>query len=658
MLDIRLSVSVLLTPDTDTLFVLGTRISELKPLTRAVVLGLASVILVLIGGFGAFRLLGSGSVLGDVHVNGVELGGATAADAAIQIEVFEESLVRTPLLLEIDGRTTDVTGEQLGATLSDDLVERAMANGRTGSVITQFFWWIGSIFAGPVELETGFALNPAAVDAAADAWDEELIGAPPFPGAIVIQDGVAVPEYPRVGTAVERSALSEILETNLLAGASDPVTIPTVTTVPGATDGDIDAAVARANLWISNAITLTVPDGSIDVVFEPPSLANAFVANVDLDGSIELGFDEAIIDSRLLNQRELIESGAVDARLEIDGYQVVIVPGRNGTLIDAGETTAILESLADTSSRRGTLPIQEGAEPEVTTADLEALGIEHMVVQFTTYHDCCGARVSNIQLMADTIDGAIVGPGEVFGINSYVGRRTLEEGYQDAGTIIRGEIVETVGGGVSQFATTLYNTVFWGGYEDVEHKPHSFYFSRYPEGIESTVSFPQPEMSFRNDTDKSIMIKTSYTDTSITVRIYGSNDGRIIAGAHRDGRTSFETIAEGGPNARRVSGSVSERTNFTEPTTEYRGNPELAVDEQNETQSPRQGWTVTVKRVIEQAGGVRENTWTVRYLAQRQILEVHPCKVPGTSTPCPTTTTTTTTPPTTLPPETSTTLAP
>ena len=636
----------------------GNRISELKPLTRAAVLGISSVLLLSIGSFCAFRLVGSGSVLGDVRVNGVELGSQSMTEATATIDRVEETLIRTPLLLEIDGRTTDVTGDQLGASVADDLVDRAMANGRSGSMLSQFAWWVGSLFSGPVELDTGFALDPAAVETLADAWDEDLIGAPPFPGAIIVSEGVASPEYPRIGTSVDRTALVEILESSLVAGVAEPVAIPTNTTVPGATEADIDAAVARANLWISNPITLTVPDGSLDVVFSAANLATALMADVDLDGSIELGFDEAIIDSRLLNQRDGIEAAPVDAKMEIDGYQVVIVPGRNGTLIDAGETTAILESLADTSSRRGTLPIQEGAEPTVKTADLEALGIEHMVVQFTTYHDCCGARVDNIQLMADTIDGAIVKPGEVFGINAFVGRRTIEDGYQDAGTIIRGEIVETVGGGVSQFATTLYNTVFWGGYEDVEHKPHSFYFSRYPEGIESTVSYPQPEMSFRNNTDKSIMIKTSHTDTSITVRIYGANDGRIIAGAHRDGRTSFETIAEGGPNARRVRGSVSDRTDFTEPTTEYRANPALGVDEQDETQSARQGWTVFVTRTIEAAGGVTENSWTVRYLAQRQIIEVHPCKVPGTSTPCPTTTTTTTTPPTTLPPETSTTLAP
>lgn len=628
---------------------LGNRLSELDPLARAVVLGLTAVLALVIGGFAVFRVMGSGSVLGDVRVLDTPLGGADEAEAAELIGDVEDRLLRTPLLLDIDGRTASITGEQIGGSIGQDVVVRAMENGRTGSVVSQLFWWIGSIFSDPVELDPGLSVDPDAVEQLAAVWDTDLIGSPPFPGSIVVSEGVAIAEYPRPGTSVDRSGLVELLRDELLSGRSEPVSVPTNTVVPGASDRELDAAASRANLWIGNSITLTPPNDEPDVVFNPSDLANAFRSIVTLDGTIELSFDEAIVESYLLNQREIIESAPVDAELEIDGYDVVVVPGRPGTLIDGSETTRLLEMLGDTSARRGALPVEEGAEPDVTTAELEALGIERMVVQFTTYHDCCAARVTNIQLMADTVDGAIIEPGGTFGINDYVGQRTLEDGYLDAGTIIRGEIVETVGGGVSQFATTLYNTVFWGGYEDVEHKPHSFYFSRYPEGIESTVSFPQPEMAFRNNTGRAIMIKTAYTDTSITVRIYGSNDGRTIAGAHRNGSTSFEVISEGGPDAKVVRGNVSERTDFTEPTTEYRANPELTPGTQVETQAPRQGWTVVVTRTIEQGGESTEERWVVRYLAQRQILEVHPCEVPNSGVTCPTTTT--------LPPTTTTTEA-
>ena len=616
--------------------------SELNSVTRAIIFGLAGIVILIVGAFGVFRLLGSGSVLGDVTVNGVAIGGMTRSEAESTLDTIRSEITDTPVLFEVDGSVTQITGSQAGLSLDGDLLDQAMAIGREGSIFSEFGWWVSSLFDDPVQLDLEPTIDDASVEQIATGWDRDLIGAPPFPGALEIVDGAARPIEPVAGTSVVREGLGDLITSAALGEVTQPVTVPTRQIQPGATTADLDEAAAIANRWIGNPIVLTADAADVEVVFNPSDLANAFRSNVLLDGTIDLFFDPATVESFLLNQQEQIEAAPVDARLEIDGYDVVIVPGRNGTLIDTEETVATLESLATSSLRRGTLPFVEGAEPDVTTADLEALGIEHMVVQFTTYHDCCQVRVNNIQLMADTIDGAIIQPGEVFGINAFVGERTIEKGYQDAGTIIRGEIVETVGGGVSQFATTLYNTVFWGGYEDVQHKPHSFYFSRYPEGIESTVSYPQPEMSFRNNTDHAIMLKTAYTDTSITVRIFGDNDGRIVAGAHRNGSTSFEVIAEGGPNAKIVSGTVSDRTNFTEPTTEYRPNPDVAPGEQIETQRSDVGWTVFVTRTIEQGGAETEETWTVRYLPQRQILEVNPCEMPGAQIACPTTTTTST----------------
>jgi hypothetical protein len=73
------------------------------------------------------------------------------------------------------------------------------------------------------------------------------------------------------------------------------------------------------------------------------------------------------------------------------------------------------------------------------------------------------------------------------------------------------------------------------------------------------------------------------------------------------------------------------------------------VDQQRQVQSPAEGWTVTITRDILKGGvdQVETQEWVWRYRPQTEIIEVHPCKVPGTATACPTTTTTTTAPATT-----------
>ena len=262
--------------------------------------------------------------------------------------------------------------------------------------------------------------------------------------------------------------------------------------------------------------------------------------------------------------------------------------------------------------------------------EVEKRDIRHLVSRYTTYHACCPARVTNIQLFADKVNGAVVPPGRSFSLNGHVGERTVEDGFLEAGTLLGGELVNTVGGGVSQFATTFYNAMFWGGYRDVRHKPHSFYFSRYPEGIEATINWPDVDLVFRNDTSGYVLITTDYTDTSVTVEFYGDNDGRIVVGEWQDGRGRMRAVSEGGPRARVVTAAVSDRFDQVDPPrTLTRGNPALAYDEANRVQTARTGWTVRVTRTIDRGGSKTIQRWSVWYVPRREIIEVHPCALSG-----------------------------
>jgi hypothetical protein len=257
----------------------------------------------------------------------------------------------------------------------------------------------------------------------------------------------------------------------------------------------------------------------------------------------------------------------------------------------------------------------------MTTEEARDLGIKELI----TFHGedvCCTTfytpggdeknqnRIHNIHLIADAVNGAIVMPGATFSLNEYVGQRTIEKGYRLAGAII-GEIVDccddpaNVGGGVSQFTTTLYNAVFWSGVEDVEHTPHTLYISRYPEGLEATLGWPDPDLVFRNNTDAAIYIKTEYTDDSVTVKFFGDNGG-IQVGMER-----------------------SERRYFTTPQDYFDADASVPPGEQEVTSEGTPGFTVTVSRIITFPDGsqITEN-WTWRYHPWPKRISVNPCELP------------------------------
>ena len=231
----------------------------------------------------------------------------------------------------------------------------------------------------------------------------------------------------------------------------------------------------------------------------------------------------------------------------------------------------------------------------ITAVDLDGPSPSHLVSRFTTYHSCCQPRVHNIQTMARQMNGAIVMPWETLDLNAYLGPRTRAKGYVPAPILLNGEGYccdhpLNIGGGTSQFGTTIYNAIFWGGYDEIAHRPHSRYINRYPLGIEATLADPTPNVVFLNDTWTPITIKTSYTSTSITVEFWGNNGGRTVVGSHRNGRTTITVTNRGDSTARHVTAKVT-------GSATYSGG----------------GW-VTVTRTISGPGGTTSETWNHRYL--------------------------------------------
>jgi hypothetical protein len=215
----------------------------------------------------------------------------------------------------------------------------------------------------------------------------------------------------------------------------------------------------------------------------------------------------------------------------------------------------------------------------------------HLVSRFTTYHACCQPRVANIQLMARELDGWVVLPWETFDLWDVIGPTTKSKGYVAAPILLNGEGYccdhpLNIGGGTSQFGTTLYNAVYWGAYDEVSHKPHSKYISRYPKGVEATLGYPNLTVRFINDSWNPIYINTRYTSTSITVEFWANNDGRTVVGWHSGGRTTINVTRSGGEDARRVTSSVT---------------------------GPIPG-TVTIKRTITGPDGTSTETWTHTYI--------------------------------------------
>ena len=170
--------------------------------------------------------------------------------------------------------------------------------------------------------------------------------------------------------------------------------------------------------------------------------------------------------------------------------------------------------------------------PENTEESLSAMLYRDKLGSQTTYYTWSNDnRISNINLVAEKLNGHIMLPGEVFSYNEYVGQRTKEAGFLEAGAYDNGEVVQEVGGGICQVSSTLYCATMYAQLETVERTNHYFKVDYLDYGLDATVSWPKPDFKFKNCRDYPIKI-VAYCDNeekSLTIEIWGTDvDGTYV----------------------------------------------------------------------------------------------------------------------------------
>ncbi len=313
-------------------------------------------------------------------------------------------------------------------------------------------------------------------------------------------------------------------------------------------------------------------------------------------------FDRPARDARIITQRvpstTLTDLGstsfrpvAADITIEAGASRVTFLPARTATQITGLIAQRRRAAIADVDERDPGLP---------TAAVLEGRPT-HLLGTFTTFYAAGGARTVNIHLLADILDDRLIAPGETFSINETSGPRRCEDGFLPAGTIVRGELVETCGGGVSQIGTTVVNAAFFAGVPLEQWQPHSFFISRYPAGREATLSYPELDVRFTNDTNGYLVLRASTTPESVTVSIYGA------------------------PRWSRVTADHGERRAPTDFGQEERLTTSLRPGARRVIQSGGGGFTITVVRArtpIDERAEVSRERWTTVYRPQQRIVEV------------------------------------
>lgn len=567
----------------------------------------AALLLGLLVSLLAERYLGQGKVLRGVTSEGQNLSGLTQKQVEALLARKKERISRSRFTFQIRGQRKTLTGADLGLTLDEKETTTALFLwGRRGSLFRQTGTWLSSLVA-PKDLPLVLGLDPKLVQEELGQWTAGLVKGPVAP-QIFYQDGLKF-TLPDGGERVNfrrlhQDLISEARRVGVKGRGQTVLHVPVEPAEPRTSLATFEREKARAQGFLAEPVDLRSPDGT-ETARLTVDLLGRCLASREAEGKFELDLEEACLREVLRGFLSRWEKQPMSAEFEFDPKGVVTVTeSETGRLLDVPELKARLWGAVSASPRRAILPLLE-APPKLTKQRAEGLAVKELVSSFVTFHPCCQDRVKNIHHAASKLDGVVLLPGETFSLNRHLGPRTKAAGYLEAPTIIEGEMEESLGGGISQLATTLFNAVLRGGYEIIQRQPHSIYFSRYPEGHEATVSFPEPDLVFKNDTEAGLVIKTEYSPTMIKVILYGDKEGRSI------------------------KLDKSRRYDVVPPPKEYEPSEELDPSEQKRLRAGQLGWTVRVSRTVtKRDGSERTEAREVVYRPRPELLVVHPCVIP------------------------------
>ncbi|WP_309131680.1 VanW family protein [Brevibacterium sp.] len=516
-------------------------------------------------------------------VAGVDVGGKSAADAESSLETA---------LAEKSQQDIELASGEATATLSPE---------KAG---------VGVDVDATIDQVTGFTLNPAVITdrlfgddevAPVIRFDDEKFAdeAPKVTQALEVEPVNAEVSYDKTtpklkdavtGQKVDDKQLRSAVADNWLR-SDGPISVDATEIEPDITTAEAKEVVdGFAKEAVSRTLTVHAKPGADadsdvkagDLSIKPDVVAKTLGFEAK-DSKLVPAFDEKALRKEVLADNKEIGRPAEDATFRIVDGKPEVVPAKTGIGIKGKDLSqAVLDAIkGETDEAEVSL---QTVEPEFTTEEAKKADLSDTVSEFSTSYESSPNRDNNLRVASAKVSGTVIQPGEQFSLNEALGQRTAANGYKPAGVISEGQMKEDFGGGVSQVSTTLFNAAFFAGFELDEHRAHSRYISRYPEGRETTLDWSSIDLKFTNTTKSPVVLDMHLSGGKVHAKVFGVKKYEVEADA-------------------------SGRYNYTSPATVTESGDKCTP------QSPKQGWSIKITRTMKEiaTGKVTKDSFVTVY---------------------------------------------
>lgn len=333
----------------------------------------------------------------------------------------------------------------------------------------------------------------------------------------VIHDGVYLGEVNVSGLSLEEAGLAleeytQILGTNVLTLQIDEnqVQVPL---------GDLGLSCANQEV-VEEALGLG-KSGDIIKRFKETKQLERSNRVFDLMWTVDPELVSQVVESECVK----FDVAAKDAGLTRSNGSFNVIPGVTGVKLNVnGSKQAVIDFIENQWALESNPTVALLAEVDVPKGtDEELAKVKDLLGTFTTSYSTSGAsRSKNVSNGTRLINGIVMYPGDVFSAYEVVNPFTEENGYAMAGSYLNGKVVDSLGGGICQVTTTLYNAVLLAELEIVERANHSMIVTYVDPAADAAIAGTYKDFKFSNNTNAPIYIEGITTsDKKVTFNIYG-----------------------------------------------------------------------------------------------------------------------------------------
>ncbi|MDD5725815.1 MAG: VanW family protein [Patescibacteria group bacterium] len=225
-----------------------------------------------------------------------------------------------------------------------------------------------------------------------------------------------------------------------------------------------------------------------------------------------------------------VESESKNGNLEVkDGKIVTFTASTVGKKINIDKTLGpVLNSWPPSSTFPLIVEEERGA---ITGNDLDQFGVKELIgVGVSNFGNSPPNRIRNIKkAVYERVNGTLIAPDEEFSMLKTLGPVDGAHGWLPELVIKGDKTMPEFGGGLCQIGTTMFRAALATGLPVTERRNHSYRVSYYePAGTDATIYEPSPDLKFKNDTGKYIILNAYIKGTQVYFEMWGTKDGRKV----------------------------------------------------------------------------------------------------------------------------------